>query len=373
VSFISLAIIAAAAVLLAIVTLTHRDTHKRTLLLWGAIITLATAVVARELSGPIGHVPWLDLLKRLALIASEAFAILLVLSFRASPRYRLTPLVWSVAAGLALLQISLLHTVPLLPDGTIPAYSEVDQDLGATSYFALNQFTLIVFVTIGSVGCIRTLARPRQPLSARISVVLLLLAGACILAYTTTGLILLTTIPVPQDEAIQGITLFGTILCFLASVLVGGTHRLIILGRRRTATSATMSAIEPLWHLAVSFYPQVVLPLKPQSDHEKLTRMAIETNEALSLLRRSSSLLEQFHAGYETDPRATAHLLVLGASDRDLDALSAVNVTRLERAARLLNDPLLTPTLLELYAVRNAVAARDFLAPSITTPTGVEK
>ena len=136
-----------------------------------------------------------------------------------------------------------------------------------------------------------------------------------------------------------------------------------------------MSAIEPLWHLAASFYPQVVLPLKPQSDHEKLTRMAIETNEALSLLRRSSSgsPLKQFHAGYETDPRATAHLLVLGASDRDLDALSAVNVTRLERAARLLNDPLLTPTLLELYAVRNAVAARDFLAPSITTPTGVEK
>ena len=373
-SFISLAIIAAAAVLLAIVTLTHRDTHKRTLLLWGAVITLATAVVARELIDPIGHVPWLDLLKRLALIASEAFAVLLVFSFRASPRRRLTPLVWSVATGLALLQISLLHAVPLLPDGTVPAYSEVDHDIGAISYFALNEFTLIVFVIIGSIGCIRALARPRQPLSARISVGFLLLAGSCILIYTVTGLILLTKIPVPQDETIQGISLFGTILCFLASVLVGGTHRLIILSRRRTATSATTSAIEPLWRLAVSFYPQVVLPLKPQSDHDKLTRMAIETNEALSLLRRNSSgFLEQFHAGHETDPRATAHLLVLGASVRHLDTLSAVNVSRLERAARLLNDPLLTPTLLELYAVRNAVATRDFPAPHITTHTGAKQ
>lgn len=358
-SFLPLVVIVAAIGLLLFVSFTHRGRGDRTKLLWVAVLALTVAVLARELSGPLGHVPVLDLFKRIALVASETGAMLLVLTFRRESITRRTGrIIWAVAAAVSVLQAVLLPTVPLLPDGTVPPYSDVVGIPGPVAYFAVNQFTLITFVAVGATGCIRALRNARQPRAAKISLILLLTAGACIVVYASTGLALLVGLPMDHDAVIQRVMLLVTIISMCASLAVGGIHKIVGNGQRRAAVNTATDIIEPLWNVVTTLRPDVVIDFPASTRYERLTRLTIETNDALALIRNDAAdALTQLRAAHPSEPDLTAGLLAhLAGSDALPPLDKRLDSNRLLRVARRLGNDSLSASVFDLYRVRDAFA-----------------
>lgn len=368
---LSVTIAAVAAAIVIIVSITHRGRGDRSHLLRAAALTLLAAVVLREASVWVGHYPIFDLGKRLAILASETSMILLVLTFRKRSIKRSTAQrIWAAATALGLVQVVLAFFTPTLPDGTLPAYSDVIGDSIAVPYYGINQLTLVAFALVVGIGCLRALRSKAQPLAARASLALMVAASGFAVLYAAVGTGLLIGLQAPNDALIQRGLLLGTVACFLAGLIVSGAHKIVVDGQETLAIAAATDIVEPLWNAAVKLHPSVVLPEVPTNRRDRLIRLAVETNDALALIRSDSgALVATVSDAYSQDPRLDARLLMCLLGEDALPELPKRHRDgSVKRLTRRLKDETLAAAIHDLYRLRlEFMNSRDAGAPPVQT------
>lgn len=360
---IAVVVIAVAAVI--VVWSTQRGSGPRSRLLRAASASLLAAVVLRELSVVMGHLPVLDLLKRIAMFGAETSAILLVLTFRRhSITKRSANLIWIATGIIAIAQSILMPFVPTLADGTLPPYQDVTGNPVAIAYFGIGELALIVLALVGGIGSWQAVRKRSQPLVARLSLGLLVGAAVCIVAYAAVGFVALFGVSGIPDAALQRIALFGTIGLILASIITGGLHKIIAHSQERRAVDTATSIIEPLWRTAVEARPEVVLAEAGLHGRERLVRLTVETNDAIALICSDArDELSQLREVYGDKATATAGVLLSQVGDTVMSVVPPAKEHYdrefFVRLAQRLKDDMLTTSVRELYEVRLALSARD--------------
>lgn len=355
-----------------LIAITHRGRGDRTKLLKLAVIALLTAAALRELSVVLGDIPELDLVKRAVLLVAEMAAILLVLTFRNHSITRTTAMrLWILTAAVAVLQMVLVLSVPLTPERMLPPYSTVVGNIPAMTYFAINHVGLLVFAIVGGVGCIKALRGPAQPPTARFSMIMLLVAGAAIVGYASSGILMLVGVDVPYDAIIQRVLLITTITFFLIALIAGGVRKIVSGGRENLIVTATTDIVEPLWQVAVKLHPDVILPMRGLTAEERLIRLVVETHDAISLITRDNDkALDIVRDQYIPGPRRTAglimHLLGEGVVPESLRRTTKIFMS-VARRVPTLRSSVLIASVAELYDIRRALATRDqwWVTPAI--------
>ncbi|MBO3725652.1 hypothetical protein J5X07_11555 [Actinomyces bowdenii] len=346
---------------LVVVTLIHRGTGTRTLLLRCIAVTLLASALLRELEGIDGGPPLADLLKRLIFLVALAAVVVLVLTFRrpaVSPRA--VRRVWAGAAVIGLIECALLALMPAAPSDLL--YAHADTSVAAFLYYAIYEATIAGTAVFCALGSVAALVRTRQPFIARLSLVLLTLAAAISLCYVGVG-----WLSVGQGSGLELLVLrrrlfLATITLLLVGMTASALHRLMAAVRAAVTMSVAADVVEPLWREVVALHPGVRLAVDQPTRRERLLRLVVETNDALHRMRRGAQSPPD-----PLDPRAMAQMVVDVLGEQAVPGPLSRRTRVLVGLGALRADDPLVSSIRDLYDMRIALAARDHRSPRPTT------
>ncbi|BDA64136.1 hypothetical protein [Actinomyces capricornis] len=339
---------------LVVVTLLHRGTGMRTFLLRCIAVTLLASALLRELEGADGGQPLADLLKRLIFLIALAAVVALVLTFRRPAASTRTILrVWAGAATIGLIECVLLALMPAAPSDVV-LYAHADTSMAAFLYYAIYEATIAATAIFCALGSAAVLARTRQPLIARLSLVLLTLAAVTTLCYVGVGWLSVGHGSSPELLILRHRLFLATITLLLGGMTASGLHRLMVAVRRAVTMSVATDVVEPLWREMVALYPGVRLAVDQPTRRERLLRLVVETNDALHRMRRGSQSRPD-----PLDPQAMAQLVIDVLGEDAVPGPLRRRTRLLVRLGALRADDALVSSIRDLYDMRAAFAVRD--------------
>lgn len=356
---LSVLIVGVAAATVILISFVHKGRGDRSRLLRYAVISMFVAAVLRELA-PVQGLPVVDLVKRLTFLVTQASAILLMLTFRRTPvTMRTARRIWAATAAVGVFTATLVWFVPTHADGTLYTHLEAAGSPAGIAYYGLYEATMAVTALVVGVGCWSALVRPRQPIVARLSLVMIAVAAVGTLVYVALGLYSLSGGAADTSE-IRGQVYLLTLVLLLAGLAIGGLRKIVVEGQQALTIYTATDVIEPLWRAAVTLHPDVVLPSEGFSRRERMIRLVVETHDALNLIRRDSDhALDVVRDQYRDEPRLTAGLL-LHLLGEDAVPTSPGRVTRfLMRLIGGTKSEALMSSIRDLYDIRRACGTRD--------------
>ncbi|MCR2052188.1 hypothetical protein NSA19_04875 [Actinomyces bowdenii] len=340
---------------LVVVALLHRGTGTRTLLLRCIAVTLLASALLRELEEVDGGQPRADLLKRLIFLIALAAVVVLVLTFRRPAASTRTILrVWAGAATIGLIECLLLALMPAAPSDVL-LYAHADTSMAAFLYYAIYEATIAATAIFCALGSAAVLVRTRQPLIARLSLVLLTLAAVTTLCYVGAGWLSVGQEGSSPELLILRRHLFlATITLLLAGMTASGLHRLMVAVRAAVTMSVATDVVEPLWREVVALHPGVRLAVDQPTRRERLLRLVVETNDALHRMRRGSQSPPD-----PLDPQAMAQLVIDVLGEDAVPGPLRRRTRLLVRLGALRADDALVSSIRDLYDMRTVFAVRD--------------
>lgn len=354
--------------LIVIASALYRGGRRRVYLLRTACVGLFVATLCRGVE-PSFDTPGIDLVKRWAILTSQAAVVLLILSFRSGPgARRATKGVHIATALVALGEGVLVGFLPVHADGTVFHQVEIHeaaargQAWALVSYHALYLSAFAVATAIVAVGCCFTLAQRNQPFAARLPV-LFVLAGALGSAlFIGSSLMDLFGHPVFGGSENRKFLLIAVVGSFFIGLGLGVARGVGIGVRKAIALRLAREVVLPLWRTTTALHPDVRLPPEDRAEFDQvmnMSRLTIETHDALRLIRDDDDpALRQLHRLHPQDPQLSAGLVRhLGGEDA-VPPLGrfAFALTRV-RAFHLSDDAVLASSLTSLYHIRLAMAA----------------
>ncbi|WP_030894282.1 hypothetical protein [Streptomyces sp. NRRL F-5053] len=363
---LSIGIVGLAAVLVIVISFTHKGRGDRSKLLRYAALTMFVSAVLREAAPMPGHAPIVDLLKRVVFLGTEISAALLVLTFRpGSIAKRTARRFWAAGAAIALIETG-LFVVQTGTHGMVDSYHEAVGHPAALAYFGLYETTIIATALIVGSGCWSALMRSGQPIVARVSLLLIAMAAVTTAGYVAMGSLVLIGRDADNDTARQALFL-ATIGLLLVGLAIGGLRKIVISGKQAIeaiAVDAATDIVEPLWQTAVKLHPNVVLQGTEFSKNERLERLfrlVVETHDALNFIRRDpDEALDDIRKRYTYEPQLTAGLLMhlLGEDNMPGRPSKWACAWRLLRFESQMPDQALMASIADIYAIRWACAFR---------------
>ena len=347
------AIIVGVAIALVVVSMLHRGSGSRTLLLRCIAMAILASALLRELEDVYGGPPPMDLLKRLIFLIAQAAVVALVLTFRRPAASRhVFRWVWAVAAAVGLVECALFLIMPTRVEPTL--YAHAATSVAAFLYYALYETTIAVTAAFCALGSIMVLLRTRQPLVARLSLLSLMLAAAVAMIYVGVGWFSLTQTPGIGSLVLRRRLFLVAISLLLAGMTASGIHGILLGVRAAVTMCVAIDVVEPLWRGVIRLHPGVMLPVDRPTRRERLLRLVVETNDALHRISLGAG-----RPPGAADAAATAQLLADLLGESALPGPLSRRTRLLVGCGALEADDALLSAIRDLYDVRVALTARD--------------
>lgn len=293
--------------------------RRRTNLLRYGCFALFTATLCHSLE-PFIDGPWLSIGLRLSILAAQVSAVLLILTFR---RKRLSPRVNTaiIATGVAI-AIAEIISLPYLPrysDGTIYPQSEFEAAVevgGAAPMLVYHGLYLAAFAAttcVVLVGSCAAVTRSGLPWSVRASLAFTIAAACATVLFILSSFMDLLERPILGGAAHRKDILVIVVTFLFLALATGIVHKIIRRSASRLEVLVASDLVEPLWKATTSLHPEVRLPageLRQMDAQTNLSRLTIETHDALKLIRESNDpALEPVRRAHPHDPHLTAGLV----------------------------------------------------------------
>ena len=360
--------------LIVLVSLLYRGQDRRINLLRVTCLGLLVSTLCREL-GVAHDTVVLDLCKRLSLLVAQAAVALLVISFQSraySRRLERNIIIMAISFGIA--HIVVAPFLPLYEHGSILHKSDIEiaeamgQAWSLVLYHMLGWIPFGLATTVVAEGSRRIMLQRSQPASIRIATSCIFIGSLLTSVFILITILSLTNIPYVGDKNLQKALSIIVVLLFVVGLAIGVFRRLITDQRRRFAIWLAAWAINPLWRAVTTLHPDVRLEVNNHTRHDpmtRLTRMTIETHDALRLIREEDDpALESVYRQHHHDPELSAHLLRHLGGEQVLPPLgrTAQSLSRMP-ALQLRDDRVLSESVGSLVQIRRAFDAQTTRAP----------
>lgn len=360
--------------LIVLVSLLYHGQDRRINLLRVTCLGLLVSTLCREL-GVAHDTVVLDLCKRISLLVAQVAVALLVISFQSraySRRLERNIIIMAISFGIA--HIVVAPFLPLNEHGSILHKSEIEiaeamgQAWSLVLYHMLGWIPFGLATTVVAEGSRRIMLQRTQPTSIRIATGCIFIGSLLTCVFIVITILSLTNIPYVGDKNLQKALSIIVVLLFVVGLAIGVFRRLITDQRRRFAIWLAAWAINPLWRAVTTLHPDVRLEVNDRTHHDpmkQLTRMTIETHDALRLIREEDDpALEPVYRQHHHDPDLSAHLLRYLGGERVLPPLgrTAQSLSRMP-ALQLRDDRTLSESVGSLVQIRRAFDAQTTGAP----------
>lgn len=343
--------------LVLVVSLIHRRPRRRGWLLRLKSAMLLAATILWEIDA---FKAWLatDLVRRLLLIGCQLVAILLVLTFRnAPPTKRGTRLVYICAALVGLFQIALYIALPEPVDIAIHGFPEHGGNAVAIVYHGLYLVTMVAAAVITLHACAHVALSSRHPNMARLALGVVGSGMVVVCAFVALSCAHLLDRAIDNDTEARNWLFLLSVALVLAGLVLGGTHKELSRLRHQVLGRLADEVVAPLWAQVTTLHPDVVLPLLGDGHADpraRLTRLVIETNDGLALIRGDEDgALSAIRTRHPEDPHLSAALLI------HLTGTAPPKPVRPSTRAMLClvppDDPMLRDAVVELCAIRDSL------------------
>lgn len=321
-------------------------------------------MVLNSLPNEIAMITPVDGVKRFISLAAQGSMVQLVISFKATPpKAPASLLIWTAAAVLGALTALLLPRLDVLATDGILLPPLETSSWWNVAYFSINLLAITATSVVCGFGCFMATRGGAQSGLARLSLNLGALAGVSGGLYAITGILaLVDVLPTVQVTGTRQVLLLLVMVCCLSALLIGGGRKLYILLRLHLAIRTAINIVEPLWLATTLLHGEVVLMRNARASAlEVLTRMVIETNDALHILRLDPDpALCHIRDEFPLDAQLLAGIIMHLLGD---DAVGPLQKPRRKTTVltleRWLHSPELATAVLEIRNVRIALDERN--------------